>query len=293
MKIAIYGRIIDSGQMEFINSLLSKIQNIGAEMLIHDSFRKALASSIKLPDSASSFSNHEELSNANADVLFSIGGDGTLLDTVTLVRDSGIPIFGINTGRLGFLSSVATDEIDIALESILNKNYNIDKRTLLQLHTGNNLFENRNFALNEFTVHKQDSASMITIHSYIDGEYFNSYWADGLIVATPTGSTAYSLSCGGPIVLPGSGNLIITPIAPHNLNVRPVVIPDDKTITLKLEGRTEHYLLALDARSKTTDSSIEIKITRENYHINLLRLQHHSFLHTLRNKLMWGVDKRN
>lgn len=225
--------------------------------------------------------------------MISVGGDGTLLDATTFVRHTGIPILGINTGRLGFLSGVSIDEIDQAIDALLEGEFELDNRAVLKVDTRTGLFGDVNFALNELTVHKMDSASMITIHAYMDGVYLNSYWADGLIIATPTGSTAYSLSCGGPIVAPGSKNFVITPIAPHNLNVRPIVVPDDKALTLRMEGRTKHYLLALDSRSISADESIELRVSRSEFDIRLVRLKGQNFLSTLRSKLNWGLDKRN
>ena len=238
------------------------------------------------------FSSYEDLKD-QADFLISIGGDGTYLNTIALVRDSGIPIVGINTGTLGFLSNIPKDEIEFAIDEIIKGNYTLDKRTLLKLETDENLFGDLNYALNELTIHKQDSSSMITTQVYLNEVFLNSYWSDGLIIATPTGSTAYSLSCGGPIITPGSGNFIITPVAPHNLNVRPVVIPDDNTITVKVEGRNERFLISLDSRSETIDQSVKLKIRKQDFHVNLLRLNNQNFPSTLRNKLMWGLDKRN
>ena len=201
------------------------------------------------PNVTEFFSEHSDL-DKETDYFFSIGGDGTFLDAVTLVQDSGIPIVGVNSGRLGFMADIAQDEIPTAIANILEGNFSIEERTLLKVQTGDNgLFKDFNYALNEFTVHKKDSASMITIHTYIDGEYLNSYWADGLIIATPTGSTAYSLSVGGPILIPNTQNFVISPISPHNLTVRPIVVPNQQEITLKVEGRSDSYLASLDSRS--------------------------------------------
>ena len=291
MKIAVYGRLIGEKHLGFLETLIKKIIGFKFELTIHSSVISQLSDETKKRYAFESFSTQTQLQDVN--FLFSIGGDGTLLDAITFIRGSGIPVLGINTGRLGFLSSISIEEMDNALQAIINKAYVLDSRTLLRLETSNNIYGELNFALNEFTVHKQESASMITIHAYLDDEYLNSYWADGLIVSTPTGSTAYSLSCGGPIMMPQSENFIINPIAPHNLNVRPIVIRDSQEITLKLEGRTEHFLIALDSRSKTIDASISLKIKKENFTINLLRLKEHDFLSTIRNKMMWGADKRN
>jgi NAD+ kinase len=224
--------------------------------------------------------------------LISIGGDGTILDTLTMVQDTMIPVMGINTGRLGFLSSISKEDVSRALEALREGQYSLDKRTLIKLDTTRNLFGDVNYALNELTIHKKDSSSMIIIHTYLNGEYLNSYWADGLIIATPTGSTGYSLSCGGPIVMPQSGNFVITPIAPHNLNVRPIVVSDKFVISLEVEGRSQYFLASLDSRSVTIDASIQLAVRKAEFSMNLIRLNNENFLGMLRNKLMWGHDLR-
>jgi NAD+ kinase len=200
---------------------------------------------------------------------------------------------GINLGRLGFLTGVGTEDISGALEALMKGHYTIDKRSLLRLESNRNLFGGVNYALNELTIHKKDSSSMITINTYLNGEYLNSYWADGLIIATPTGSTGYSLSCGGPIVAPYSGNFVITPIAPHNLNVRPIVVSDQNVISLEVEGRSQYFLASLDSRSVTIDSAISLAVRREDFTMSLVRLGSTNFLNTLRKKLNWGLDTRN
>jgi NAD+ kinase len=225
--------------------------------------------------------------------MLSIGGDGTFLETVSFVRDSTIPILGINTGRLGFLANVAKTEISEAIDSLARKKFTVEKRALLSVTKPENLFGEVNYGLNEITILKKDSSAMVTIHTYINGDYLNSYFADGLIVATPTGSTAYSLSCGGPLVMPGSQNFVITPIAPHNLNVRPLVISDNNIITLKVEGRSPNYLVSLDSRSETIDDSTELTLKKADFYIHLIKLENQHFFNTIRNKLLWGLDKRN
>ncbi len=291
MKIAIYAQRIEDKYLPFIQDLLQTLLSKDVEVLVCDTFYDELKHHISIHLPIKTFKTHKDIAGVN--FMFSIGGDGTLLKTVAYVRDSNIPIFGINTGRLGFLTSIATNEIDLAIEAILNQGYDLDARTLLSLETENNLFGEVNYALNEITLQKKDTSAMITIQAYLNGEFLNSYWADGLIVSTPTGSTAYSLSCNGPIILPGSGNIIINPIAPHNLNVRPVVIPDDTELTLKIKGRTDNFLVALDSRSLTVPLSMELKIKKSRHKINIVRLKDHSFLKTLRSKLIWGHDKRN
>ncbi len=290
MKVAIYGRpLSSSSSSEAFVRLFRKLEKAGSEIFVYESFLKEAGKKIKTKNV---FSKHEEI-KGKINFLFSIGGDGTLLETLTLVRDSEIPVMGINTGRLGFLSSISTDEIEIAVDAVMKGNYSLDKRTLLRLDVKGKLFGDCKFALNEIAVQKTDSSSMVTIHASLNGKFFNSYWADGLIVATPTGSTAYSLSCGGPIVMPDSDNFIITPIAPHNLNVRPVIISSSDVIELEVEGRNENFLLSLDSRSENIQSSGKLKIRKANFIFPIVKLENHDFLSTLRNKLMWGVDKRN
>jgi len=225
--------------------------------------------------------------------LISLGGDGTLLDTLSLVRDSGVPVIGINFGRLGFLASINKDEIRNAIKALLNKEYSLDQRSLISLTSKQKLFGEENFALNDITIHRRDNSAMMIIHAYMNGDFINSYWADGLIIATPTGSTAYSLSCGGPIIFPSSQNFVITPVAPHNLNVRPVVISDEVSLTFEVEARSAKFLLSCDSRTETVDHSVKITINKANFYMNLIRLHNESYLKTLRNKLLWGIDTRN
>ena len=227
------------------------------------------------------------------DFAITLGGDGTFLDGMRYLYNQNIPILGINTGRLGFLTSFSLNEFTTFLPEILNGNFFIDERTLIEQNTPKNTFKDCNKALNEFTIQKTDSSSMVTIHTYVNGELLNTYWADGLIVSTPTGSTAYSLSCGGPIVMPKSGNFIITPIAPHNLNVRPIVLPDDVEIELKVESRSEHVLIALDSYSQIIKDNTAITLKKAAKKLKIIRPDGYTFFSTLRNKLMWGADKRN
>lgn len=291
MKIAIYSRTLSDNHAQFVDELLQKLFNEHIEVIVFHPLLPFLNKHIKLNAGFKTFKKSKELEGV--DYMFSIGGDGTLLESVSYVKKLKIPILGINTGRLGFLTSVSIQEIDEAIKSILAKDFDLDTRSLLEVELKDNPFGSLNFALNEVTIQKKDSSSMITIHTYLNGDFLNSYWADGLIVSTPTGSTAYSLSCNGPIVLPNSGNIIITPIAPHNLNVRPVVIPDNIEVKLIIEARAENCLIALDYKSGTIPVSTEIIIKKSTEQINLIRLKNHDFLSTLQNKLMWGLDKRN
>lgn len=273
--------------MIFFNDLLQTLINRNIEIVVYHQLFSAIEKNMQIQY----FENKNELNSV--DFLFSIGGDGTLLEALSFAQEKQIPILGINTGRLGFLTSVSTDEIKNAIDSLLNKEYRLETRLLLDVDLENNPFGKSNYALNDVTIQKRDSSSMITIQAYLDGVFLNSYWADGLIISTPTGSTAYSMSCNGPIVLPNSGNIIITPIAPHNLNVRPLVVPDSTEIKLFVESRADNFLVAMDYKSATVPNSKEIKITKSNRTIQLVRLKSFDFLNTLRNKLMWGLDRRN
>jgi len=225
------------------------------------------------------------------DFLCSVGGDGTILETVSIVRDSGIPILAINTGRLGFLAGISSSEIEEAIIAIEAGQYFLEARSILNLETSSNVFD-FNYALNDFVIHKKETSSMIVVHTYLNGEFLNSYWSDGLIVSTPTGSTGYSLSCGGPIISPKSDSFVITPIAPHNLNVRPIVISDDVVISFEIEGRASSYLASLDSRSQSITNDVHMAVRKADFYLNIIRMNDENFLNTLRNKLNWGYDKR-
>lgn len=292
MKIAIYGKKVADIYIANIQFLFDELKRKGITMSIDANFHDYLKQkNISFEDNIALFNDSEEL--GKVDYLISIGGDGTFLETIVLVRDSNIPVLGINTGRLGFLSNVKTDEIAQAIDALINKAYDIDERSMLSIEADNFDFGANNYALNEITLHRTDSSTMITVHTYLDNEFLNSYWADGLIISTPTGSTAYSLSCNGPILLPDSENIIITPIAPHNLNVRPLVINDEKVLKIQIDARSENYVVALDSRSYSLPLDATLKITKTPHTIKLIRLNNHTFLTTLRSKLMWGIDKRN
>ena len=260
-------------------------------MLEHE-LKEQLIKKSYIGDSLDSFSSYHDL-KSGFDIAFSIGGDGTFIKTVGFIRDSGVPIVGINTGRLGFLANITPEKIEETMEMVRDKRYTFQKRSLIRIHTEDDLFGDDNLALNELTLHKKDTASMITVHASLDGNYLNSYWADGLIVGTPTGSTAYNLSCGGPIVTPGCQIHILTPIAPHNLNVRPMVVPDHLPIKLSVEGRERKYLISLDANTKSIPQGSEVLVQKAEFMINVVRFDDTSFLDTIRNKMSWGMDKRN
>jgi len=231
--------------------------------------------------------------NGQVDCLISVGGDGTVLDAVTIVGDTNIPILGINYGRLGFLATISKDELSVMVEALVNGSYIIEKRSLLHLDANTNIFDTAPYALNEFAIHKRDTSPMIKIHTYLNGEFLNSYWADGIIVATPTGSTGYNMSCNGPILFPDSASFVITPVAPHNLNVRSIVVPDSSVISFEVEGRTEELICAMDARKEIVPINIQLAIKKENFMVHFIRLNENSYLTTLRTKLTWGLDKRN
>lgn len=292
MKIALFGRTFDPDFFPDIQFMVREMEKYGVTIMVHETFHEFLKENVRFNSTPVLFKSHEDLNN-NIHCMLSIGGDGTLLDTLTFIRDTGIPVLGINTGRLGFLSAVATSEIPSAINAILEGRFLIDSRSVIHLTTNNHLFDPFNFALNELTVLKRDNSTMISISAYVNDKYLNTYWADGLIVATPTGSTGYSLSCGGPIVAPDSRNFVITPIASHNLTVRPIIIPDKSTIKLKVEGRIQEFLVYLDSRAQALDHSIELSISKGNFCFNLIRLENADFYGTIRNKLAWGLDKRN
>jgi NAD+ kinase len=263
------------------------------ELVIEEKFLKILYEEKIVEKQYNTFTSHKDLDNS-FDILISIGGDGTILRAATFVRDSGIPILGVNAGRLGFLAKVQKENIALFLQIVLEKKYTISERTLLTIDCYPNESDIEiNFAMNEISVSRKDTTSMITIETYLNDEYLNSYWADGLIISTPTGSTGYSLSCGGPILTPQVKGLVITPIAPHNLNARPLVIPDDLEIKLKISGREVQYLVSLDSRITLVNNNSELKIKKTPFQINMVEIPDETFLKTLRNKLLWGEDKRN
>lgn len=292
MKIAIYGRDFNDSVLPFVQEVFDALAENKITILIYQRYHNFIKNKISLPTEVATFNSYQELVN-QADVLLSLGGDGTLLDTLSLIRNSQIPVIGINFGRLGFLASINKNEIKKAIEALVHGEYSLDKRSILNLESQNSLFGEENFALNDITIHRRDNSAMMIIHAYMNGEFINSYWADGLIIATPTGSTAYSLSCGGPIILPNAQNFVITPIAPHNLNVRPVIVPDDVVLTFEIEARSTKFLVSCDSRTETVDRSVKITVSKANFNINLVRLNNETYLTTLRNKLLWGIDTRN
>jgi NAD+ kinase len=291
MKVAIFGKQFGDVFNDSCVRLFQFLKTNNIELFIYKPFYEFLQKLDIKTEPVGFFVDSEGLKGV--DFVFSIGGDGTFLEAVTLVKDSGIPIVGINSGRLGFLADISKEEIENALREIIAGRYKIRKLDLLAANTSEGEFGPLDFALNELAITKIDSSAMITIHTYLNDIYVNSYWADGLIISTSTGSTAYSLSVGGPILHPETSNFIITPIAPHNLTVRPMVVPNNLDVTLKIEARAGKYLASLDSRSRVLDESVVIHVKKAGFQINVIELTDQSFYATLRNKLMWGVDKRN
>ncbi len=291
MKVALHGLALKPEILPQILSLFSVLESSNAEIFVTESFDKQLRNLGKATLNYWVLKSKEEYEGL--DFFLSIGGDGTLLDSVSLIGSREIPILGLNTGRLGFLATVATDKIEESIQNLVSGNYQIESRTLLSLESNRKLFHGVNFALNEFTIHKRDTSSMITVHTYIDGKYLNSYWADGLIVSTPTGSTGYSLSCGGPLITPGAKNFVLTPVSPHNLNVRPIIVSDESVISFEIEGRTDKFLISLDSRSTAISSDLKLSVKKEKFSAKLVKLPTDHFFDTLRQKLNWGFDMRN
>lgn len=292
MKLALFGKTIREDNETYLIQLLRKLEEYQCELMVYKPFLDKIHKIGTFSRLNESFTSHLEL-KGNADMVLSIGGDGTLLDTLSLVRDSGIPVLGINLGRLGFLSSISRDDIIPAIEMVMKGEYTLDQRTLLHLKSKDGLFGDINYALNELTVNRKNSTALIVIHVYVDDIFLNSYWADGLIVATPTGSTAYSLSSGGPIVSPGSENFVITPLAPHNLTIRPIIVSDKSVIKIKVQGRDKKYLVSLDSKVDTIYPDDELIISKAGFKFNLVKIENKDFYTTIRDKLKWGLDDRN
>jgi NAD+ kinase len=288
MRIGLYAKVINkANQKKLVEEMIHFLNAEGVEVLLHQNMAELFSSQFKCQ-----VFNTLTKDRLNIDYLVSIGGDGTILDTIEIVGNTQIPVIGVNTGRLGFLANVSTDSFKKAFKDLVKGNYTLDKRSLIQLETNMDMF-GFNYALNDFVIHKKESSSMITVHAFLNGEPLNSYWADGLIIATPTGSSGYSLSCGGPIVYPKASSFVVTPIAPHNLNVRPIVIPDDQVLSFEIEGRSHTFLATLDSRSVTITKTAQIAVRKADFYFNLVRFEGDTFLKTLREKMLWGMDSRN
>ncbi len=292
MKIAIYGQTLAQENASYLTSLFNWLNSHNVKVTIYKPYAEYLNQQFGIEINYPQYSKDSDL-EADVDCMISIGGDGTMLNTMLLVRDTSIPVMGLNTGRLGFLSSVSKENMELALTQLLDRKYSLENRVLLDVQVGNDIPLNERLALNDATVLKKDTSSMISIHTWLNGEFFTTYWADGLIISTPTGSTGYSLSCGGPIIIPTSQSFVITPIAPHNLNMRPVIVPDTTQIKLVVESRQESNLISLDSRSYTLKTGAEIHIKKAKFAVNLIKMPNISYIETLRNKLLWGLDKRN
>ena len=292
MLVAIYNRTFEESDIPTLQHIIQMMEKNRIQMMFFKDFYDRLQPYVSFAEKPRLFTGRRDLP-PNTDMLFSLGGDGTLLDTISYVGDTNIPLIGINLGRLGFLAAIPVEDVDAAILSLVRGSYTLETRTLIHLDASIPLFDGSPYALNEFTLHRKDSSSMIKIHTYLNGEFLNTYWADGLIVATPTGSTGYSLSCGGPVVFPQASSFVITPVAPHNLNTRSIVVPDDNVISFEVEGRSDQFLCTLDARTESITSGVQLAVRRENFTISLVRPDEHNFLQTIRQKLYWGIDRRN
>ena len=292
MKVAIYSRTFELKHLNEVQLLLNSLHGLNIQYTIYKPVVAAMKGAIELPDEIETYTSFHDLA-MDVTFMISLGGDGTMLDSVTIIRNKPIGLIGINFGRLGFLSTIGKDNFESAISSLLNGNLIQEKRILVHVSGSIPMFDEVPFGINEFAIHKRDSTTILKIDTYINGTLLNNYWCDGLIVATPTGCTGYSLSCGGPIIFPDSETFVITPIAPHQLNVRPIIVKDDCTISFQVEGRLDDFICALDARKQIVPKNTIISVNKEKFSINLIRLPENNFLHTLQSKLMWGVDKRN
>lgn len=293
MQVVVYGRQLKDKDIPFVQELLDILSERGINTYIYKDYLDEVREKVTLKSAVGVFEGYLDFKMRKFDALISLGGDGTILYATAIVRDSNVPILGINLGRLGFLASIEKTKIKMAIDCLEQGRYTLDERSLIQLETNMPIFGETKFALNDCTLLKRDTSSMITIHTFINGAYLTSYWADGIIIATPTGSTGYSLSCGGPIIFPNSGNFVITPVAPHNLNVRPIVISDTSVISFEVEGRAENFLCTLDSRFETISSDHQLAVRKCDFTVKMVQLQNSTFLETLRSKLTWGQDSRN
>ena len=293
MQVVVYGRLLKEKDVPYVQELFDTLSDRGINAYIYSEYHEMIKERINFKSAVGIFEGHLGFRTRKIDVLISLGGDGTILQATTLVRDSSVPILGINLGRLGFLASIEKAKIREAIALVEQGRFTFDERSMLYLESNIPLFGETKFALNDCTLLKRDTSSMITIHTFINGAYLTSYWADGIIISTPTGSTGYSLSCGGPIIFPNSGNFVITPVAPHNLNVRPIVISDTSVISFEIEGRAENFLCTLDSRFETITKAHQLAVRKCDFTIKLVQLQNFTFLETIREKLTWGQDSRN
>ena len=293
MQVVVYSKLLKDKDIEPVQLLFDTLFDEEISIFVYGPYLEQLRGKVNFKGDVQVFESYWDLFRKKLDFFITLGGDGTILSAITHVRDSNVPILGINLGRLGFLASIEKKKIVNAIHLLKRGMYEIDERDLLYLESNLPIFGEIRFALNDCTLLKRDTSSMITIHTFINGAYLNSYWADGIIIATPTGSTGYSLSCGGPIIFPNSGNFVITPVAPHNLNVRPVVISDDSVVSFEIEGRAEQFLCTLDSRFETITAAHQLAIRKNSFTIKLVQIQDVGFMQTIRDKLTWGNDSRN
>jgi NAD+ kinase len=293
MRIVVFSKVLKEKDIPYIQNLFDALFDQGITTYVYGPYLDQIKEKIKFKKDVGVFEGYMDFAVKSFNFFITLGGDGTILEALTHIRENKVPILGVNLGRLGFLASIEKRHIELAIRSLKQGRYQMDERRMLYLESNFPLFGNTRFALNDFTLHKRDTSSMITIHTFINGAYLNSYWADGIIVATPTGSTGYSLSCGGPIIFPQSGNFIVTPVAPHNLNVRPIVISDDSVISFEIEGRTENFLCTLDSRFETITSAHQLAVRKNDFTMTLVQPPDIGFMETIRNKLIWGIDSRN
>lgn len=291
MRIGIHGKEVKGQQIKFVESVFSLLTEKNADIRVSKKFLKYLKPSRFDKFKITPFDLGSNLKNLDA--FISLGGDGTLLDSITYIGKNEIPIMGINTGRMGFLATIGRDETEKAIEHLFSGTYQTDSRTVISLESDKKLFDGLNFSLNDFTIIKKDTSSMINVHVFVDNELLNSYWSDGIIVSTPTGSTGYSLSCGGPLLYPRSESFVITPVSPHNLTARPIVVSDDSEITFHIEGRSKKFLISLDSRVESIDGSVNLKVKKAKFKVHLIQLPGQHYFKTLRQKLNWGLDIRN
>ena len=293
MQVVVYGKLFKEKDFSFVQTLFDVLHDEEITTFVNAPYYELIKNKINFKNTVGVFEGYLDFKTRRFDCVITLGGDGTILNAITEIQDSNVPILGINLGRLGFLASIEKTKIKEAIDLLKRGMYSIDERSLLHLESNIPIFGDIRFALNDCTLLKRDTSSMVTIHTYINGAYLSSYWADGIIIATPTGSTGYSLSCGGPIIFPDSGNFVITPVAPHNLNVRPIVISDSSVISFEIEGRAESFLCSLDSRSEIINSKHQLAIRKGDFKIKLIQLRDRSFLRTMREKLAWGIDSRN
>ncbi len=293
MQVVVYSTFLKEKDIPHVQTFFDVLHQAGINAYVYEPYLKELQGKIEFLGNVGKFSGYVDFQIKKMDFMITLGGDGTILNAATIVRDSSVPVLGINLGRLGFLAGIEKARIKEAIDLLQRGMYSIEDRSMLQIESDAPLFGEVPFALNDMTILKRDTSSMITIHTYIDGAYLNSYWADGIIIATPTGSTGYSLSCGGPIIFPNSGNFVITPVAPHNLNIRPIVISDNSVISFEVEGRAENFLCTLDSRFETITSSSQLAVRKCDFPMKLVQLNETSFMRTIRDKLAWGMDSRN